>query len=311
MKSIITLIMAVFALNVYSQQIALSSQYMLNDLTINPAATGLKGFTTLGVTFRRQWVGIDQAPVTQTIFGQGNLKYDFSVGGTIYNDATGPTRRTGISPNLAYKLKLNEEYALSFGLGVSLTQFYLDRDRMKTEVPDDNAVAMNSNNRLTPDANAGIVLTSKNLFVGVSSWHLIQSRKDLFDIEDNVANRLERTYYLMAGYTFEAGDKLEITPSTLFRMMGNAPFTFDFNASATYDKTYWGGISYRFKDAVALMAGIRLGPVKFGYSYDINISSLSDYNAGTHELFLGVDITGGRKSSWKKRNRVYSTFSNF
>ena len=102
--------MAVFALNIYSQQIALSSQYMLNDLTINPAATGLKGYTTLGVSFRRQWVGIDQAPVTQTLFGQGNLKYDFSVGGTIYNDATGPTRRTGISPNLAYVLKLNEEY---------------------------------------------------------------------------------------------------------------------------------------------------------------------------------------------------------
>jgi hypothetical protein len=94
-------------------------------------------------------------------------------------------------------------------------------------------------------------------------------------------------------------------------MMGNAPFTFDFNASATYDKTYWGGISYRFKDAITLMAGVRLGPVKFGYSYDINISALSDYNAGTHELFLGVDITNGRKSSWKKRNRVYSTFSNF
>ncbi len=311
MKSILILIMTVFVINIYGQQVALSSQYMLNDLTINPAATGLKGYTTLGVSFRRQWVGIDQAPVTQTLFGQGNLKYNFSVGGSLFNDATGPTRRTGISPNIAYKLKLNEEYALSFGLGVSLTQFYLDRDRIQTEVSDDIAVEMNSNNRLTPDANAGLVLTSKNLFVGVSSWHLIQSRKDLFDIEDTVANRLERTYYLMAGYTIEAGDKLEITPSTLFRMMGNAPFTFDFNTSFTFDKTYWGGISYRFKDAVALMAGLRLGPVKFGYSYDINISSLSDYNSGTHELFLGVDITGGRKSSWKKRNRVYSTFSNF
>jgi type IX secretion system PorP/SprF family membrane protein len=311
MKSIITLILSVFVLNAYAQQIALSSQYMLNDLTINPAVTGLKGHTTLGFSFRRQWIGIDQAPVTQSLFGQGNLIDNFSVGGTIFNDATGPTRRTGISPNLAYKLKLDNEYALSFGVGVSLTQFYLDRDRMITEVPDDNAVAMNSNNRLTPDANAGIVLTSKNLFVGFSSWHLIQSRVDLFDIEDNVANRLERTYYLMAGYTFEAGDKLEVTPSTLFRMMGNAPFTFDFNASATYNKIYWGGISYRFKDAVALMAGIRLGLVKIGYSYDINISSLSDYNSGTHELYLGVDVTKARKNSWKKRNRVYSTFSNF
>jgi type IX secretion system PorP/SprF family membrane protein len=310
-KTLITIITALSSLSINAQQIALSSQYMLNDLTLNPASAGLKGHTTLGASFRRQWVGIDQAPVTQTLWGQGNLKYNFAVGGVLFNDATGPTRRTGISPNLAYKVKLNEEYVLSFGVGVSLSQFYLDRDRMRTELPDDIAVDFNSNNRMIPDANAGIILASKNLFVGLSSWHLIQSRKDLFDIEDMVANRLERVYYLTAGYTLQAGKKLEITPSTVFRMMGNAPFTFDFNASAVYDKMYWGGISYRFRDAVALMAGLRFGPMRIGYSYDINISSLSDYNSGTHEIFLGVDITGGKKGNWKRRNRVYSSFSNF
>lgn len=311
MKKIIAFVFGLATFSVNAQQIALSSQYMLNDMSVNPAVVGLKGHTTLGASFRRQWAGIDQAPVTQTVWGQGNLKYNFGVGGVIYNDATGPTRRTGISPTLSYKVKLNEEYALSFGVGVSLTQFSFDKDRIRTENPNDYAVDYNTNNRFIPDANAGLVLTSRNLFVGISSWNLIQSRKDLFDIEDKVVNRMERTYYLMAGYTIEAGDKLEITPSTIFRMMGNAPFTFDVNTSFTYDKTYWGGLSYRFKDAVALMAGIRVGPMKIGYSYDISVGGLSNYNSGTHEVFLGVDITGGRKSSWKRRNRVYSTFSNF
>jgi hypothetical protein len=60
------------------------------------------------------------------------------------------------------------------------------------------------------------------------------------------------------------------------------------------------------------MVGARVGPVRIGYSYDITTSALSKYNSGSHELFLGIDILKGKdKGSWKRRNRVYSTFSNF
>ena len=312
MKLRITLFIVLFSTMSFAQQIALTSQYMLNEMSINPAAAGLRGNVQLGASFRRQWAGIDQAPVTQTVWGQGSLKYNFGIGGSIYNDVTGPTRRTGFSPTLAYKLKLNSDYVLSFGVGASFTQFYLDQNRIQTENPNDIAVLQNSNNKLIPDANAGLMLASKKLFVGISAWHLIQSKRDLFDIQKNVVNTLDRTYCFMGGYTFELSPKLDLTPSTVVRLMGNAPFTFDMNASLTYDKTYWGGVSYRFRDAIALMVGARVGPVRIGYSYDITTSALSKYNSGSHELFLGIDILKGKdKGSWKRRNRVYSTFSNF
>jgi len=312
MKKILFICALFFSFAGFTQQIALTSQYMLNDLTLNPAVAGLSETVQLGASFRRQWVGIDQAPVTQSIWGKGKLKYNFGVGGMLFNDVTGPTRRTGFSPTLAYKLKLNEKYNLYFGVGASITQFYLDKNRMVTENPNDVAVEKNAINRLIPDANAGIMLASKQLFVGVSAWHLIQSKTDLFDIQKKVTNTLDRTYYLMGGYHFQVKPKLVITPSAVFRLMGNAPMTFDVNASVVYDRKFWGGLSYRFRDAVSLMAGLRAGPVRFGYSYDFTTSSLSNYNSGTHELFLGVDITGkGGKGNWNKRNRVYSTFSNF
>ena len=43
------------------QQIALNSQYLFNDFAINPAIAGTKSYAPLSISFRRQWMGIDEA----------------------------------------------------------------------------------------------------------------------------------------------------------------------------------------------------------------------------------------------------------
>ncbi len=294
------------------QQIALSSQYIINELTINSGIAGLKGHTQIGLSLRRQWAGIDDAPVTQTLWGHAPLRGGFAIGGILYNDVSGPTRRTGFSPVFAYQMRLNRKYMLSFGAGASLTQFYMDREKMHTELPNDVAVDKNSNNQFVPDANIGFWLTSKDMFAGISAWHLIQSHKDLYDIEAYVSNTLDRTYYFTAGYSFRFSRKTEITPSTVIRIMGNAPMVFDINTTVTHLKKYWGGLSYRYNDAVVILTGIRLGPARIGYSYDFGINKLAGFHSGSHEIFLGIDAGDlyAKKMPWKRRNKVFSSFSN-
>lgn len=295
-----------------SQQIALTSQYIINELSINPAVVGLKGHTQIGLSFRRQWAGIDEAPVTQTLWGHAPLRGGFGIGGILYNDVSGPTRRTGFNPVFGYQMRLNRKYMLSIGGGASLTQYFLDRSQMQTELPNDIAVDENSNNQFVPDANIGFWLTSKNMFAGISAWHLVQSKKDLFHIEAIVKNTLDRTYFFTSGYSFTLSRKAEFTPSFVIRMMRNAPLSFDLNSTFTYQKKYWGGISYRYKDAVSILIGIRSGPVRIGYSYDAGISKFNRFHNGSHELFLGIDAGDlyAKKIPWKRRNKVFSSFSN-
>lgn len=311
MKKLILLITAVLGIyGASAQQIALNSQYMYNDLAVNPAVAGNKPYTPIGFAFRRQWVGIDAAPVTQTFFGHGYVGGGFGLGGIIYNDVSGPSRRTGANLSLAYHFRLRDKFNLSLGLGGSMTQFYLDQDKLVTEIQGDQAVMNNTNNQLVPDASFGALFYSERLFVGISAFNLIESETDLFDIQTVVTNTLNRTIYGTAGYAIPVSEKFEIIPSALFRFMLDAPFALDANVTFSYDKKYWLGGSFRLNDAVAIMGGLTAGKFMFGYAYDVTLSDLSTYSSGSHELFLGVNL-GGRnsKAPWKKRNRIYSSFT--
>jgi hypothetical protein len=86
---------------------------------------------------------------------------------------------------------------------------------------------------------------------------------------------------------------------------------FDGNLKLTVKNAYSLGLSYRNKDAVALIGGINIGTATIGYSYDIGISKINTYNSGTHEIFLSYKLKKDNQSKtpWKNRNRVYSSFS--
>ena len=53
-----------------------------------------------------------------------------------------------------------------------------------------------------------------------------------------------------------------------------------------------------------------MGKLTFGYSYDITTSNRANYNSGTHEIFVGLQLENKnrQKVDWHKRNRIYSSF---
>jgi hypothetical protein len=62
----------------------------------------------------------------------------------------------------------------------------------------------------------------------------------------------------------------------------------DVNALLVINKKYWGGLSYRLQDAAVIMIGLEIIPnLKFGYAYDLTLSSIKSYSSGTHEVMLG------------------------
>lgn len=290
-----------------SQQIALNSQYMFNDFSTNPAIAGTKNYAPLTFSFRRQWTGINEAPVTQNLLFHSHIGMNTGAGVHIYNDVTGPTRRTGINAAFSYQVNTSDATRISFGLSAALTQFNLDRNKLITELPNDNALINGSFNQLIPDFNVGMRFYGTRHFVGLSAYNLLQSKTDWFDPTTTVTSTLDRVFFLNAGYLIPVNRKFEFEPSGLLRVMPNAPFSFDINARVILNDAYWLGFSYRYQDAISVMIGADFGIIEAGYSYDIVTSNLSTYNSGSHEVFLTIKVNKGAKTnrpSWDSRNRL-------
>ncbi|MEY3236279.1 MAG: hypothetical protein RI883_380 [Bacteroidota bacterium] len=299
----------------FGQQIALNSQYMFNPISFNPGAAGSNEYVSIHANMRQQWLGFEGAPSTQSLSSHGYLGKNMGMGGSLFNEVTGPSRRTGFQILGAYRLKLSSDRAhmLGLGLGFSMTQHLIDESRLTTYLPDDAAIIKGFNNKLIPDASVGFYYTFKDkAFAGISARNLLQTDVDLFDYEIRVVNPMVRNYYVYGGYNFRLPQKWSLTPTGMFRMIDALAMSFDISLLANFNNKVWFGGSYRYEDAAVAMAGLQFGVFKFGYSYDFTLSDIKNYSSGSHEIFMELQINGNEKSGsssktpWLKRNRIYS-----
>ena len=110
-----------------------------------------------------------------------------------------------------------------------------------------------------------------------------------FEENRKVEIPLVHHYYFIAGYDFVLANKTLIEPSVLVSYAPVSPLQIDFNIKVEY-KDFFAGISYKHKDAIVILAGIRIKRFLFAYSYDVVTTSLRYYNSGSHEITLGYNI---------------------
>lgn len=315
MKKILILVLTVVSSVSFAQQINLNSQYLFNDMLVNPGATGSKDYIPIQFNFRKQWTNFPGSPTTQALSADAKIAKNMGFGGTIFNDVSGPSRRTGVNLNTAYHLQLDPQkrHYLGLGIGVNLTQHYIDESKITTYLSNDPAVMRGYNNQLVPDANFGVFYRFLDKgFVGISAYNLVQTKRDLFNFEDKMYNPLARTYYLYGGYNFTVGQKSKIKTSALGQVIETGTFQFEVTALYEWNNLFWIGASYRHTDAVAALVGVKVSMFRFGYSYDYILSDIGRYSSGSHEVFLELQLftkkskENSSRTPWLKRNRIYA-----
>jgi hypothetical protein len=54
---------------------------------------------------------------------------------------------------------------------------------------------------------------------------------------------------------------------------------------------FWLGTTYRTNGDLVFLTEFNIGrKYRVGYSYDINVKELINYNSGSHEIRLGLDL---------------------
>jgi hypothetical protein len=62
---------------------------------------------------------------------------------------------------------------------------------------------------------------------------------------------------------------------------------FNLTSLIRYNKKVWGGVSYRYSDAMIGMIGLELfNGIRLGYAYDFTISDMGNNSSGSHEFMV-------------------------
>ena len=298
MRKIYFLFVSILMLSVssaYAQQDAQFSQNMFNRLAINPGYAGTSGGICGTFLGRQQWLGFEGSPQTFLVSVDAPVELlKGGVGMTIAQDQIGFEKT--FMANLTYSFHLD----LGPGkLGLGLTAGIMNKsiDGNWVAIDDfnlDPSIPNQGVSDLVFDLGFGAYYTIEDqLYVGISSTHLPASTfsadggqaPNNYDLNFDLA----RHYYLLAGYNYPlpANPLVEIQPS-LFVKSDMASTQVDINCNVMYDKTYWGGVSYRMTDAIVAMVGYQHSSgVKIGYAYDITTSPIRNHSSGSHEIMLG------------------------
>ncbi len=292
------MLIALLGNNVSGQQDPMYTQYNFNQQTINPAYAGTwesMGFMALG---RYQWLGMDGSPRTYTFSMQTGLENkNVGVGFNLISDKIGLEKRLGIYVDYSYRIRINYDTDLRFGLKAGLTNYQNDLS-MYTQYPGDSDPYAQGevDIRYMPNFGIGAFLSSENYYVGLSIPKIVENEFDYNYNNYSVQAEL-RHYFLIAGYVFNLSEWLKFKPTICTKLTLGAPVEFDFTANFLIRERFWLGAMYRTGDSFGFIAQWIIDKrLRLGYSIDFTTTELRHYNDGTHELMVSYEL--GLRRRW-------------
>ena len=300
----------IFNLAVVGQQDPQFTNNAFYKLGTNPGFAGSEDAISGIILNRYQWAGFGEgAPRTLVFSAEGATELfgrPAGIGLNIVSDELGFEKNTLVNLIYAYKSTLTFG---TLGIGISGGVFHKningdwyipEYDGVFTQPMSDPGIPQQEVSQMAFDVGLGLYLNANKYFLGASVTHLNQA-SILFDRE--ASTYLTRHYYLTGGYNIKLPDPLfELRPFILFKT-DLASWQVDVNAIVIYNERFWGGLNYRYQDAISLLFGAELiNGMTFGYAFDITTSALGRYGYGSHEIFVGYSFELERNRTRKYKS---------
>lgn len=280
------------------------SQYLAdNPFVMSPTYAGIGDHVKIRLNGLTQWVGIKDAPDTQSLAADARIGERSGLGMLLYNDSNGNTKQRGARVSFAHHLTIDryDDKFLSFGLSYSFNQFRLEIENFNG--PDIGII----DDRSTTNHNfdVGVLYRWGKFYVTANASNLVN--KDLTRFNAIYEPNRLRNYFLYSGYRYKKNKNsdLEIEPSIFFHYFeSDGRSETDLNVKFRwydFEDYYYAGLSYRFLNDqigqplyIAPIMGLKKNNFYFGYSYQLILErDLIQYSTGTHVITLGVDLFQG------------------
>ncbi len=279
------------------------SQFFASPLTLNPALTGkFDGTLRVAGNYRNQWPAFNNVYTTSTLSVDFDIlksklpDFDtWGIGILALTDKAGGGVLTNnyIGLSTSYHKALDEDGFQQIGLGFQGTygQKRLDNSKLLFEdqltpfgftgVTQD-IFSTNNLNINYIDVNAGLLYSASsneknNFYIGASMYHINRPKESFKGGTWNIAARTT----ISAGGYFPVSDILTLHTSGIYQLQNKATETVIGGAlAAALDpqsenpSNVYGGIWYRFNDAIIPYVGLEFAGLRIGATYDINTSGL-------------------------------------
>ena len=292
-KAMMALLIISGPLCALGQQDPMYTQYIFNLQTINPAYAG--SWQTMGflAMTRHQWVGFTGHPTTQTFSFQTPVtSQNVGIGFNAVHDKLGSERRIIVNLDYSYRVMLNSNTSLRFGIKGGFTNYNNDLASLypyPDNVPDPVIMGI-VENKFMPNVGVGLFMSSPKYYLSLSLPKLIQN-----SFKENTGNfsRLSeaRQYYLVGGIVFRLSDNIRFKPTFMTKATVGSPFQYDLSANFLLAEKFWIGGMYRSGDAFgAMVQWIVNSKFRIGYVADFTLTDLRHYHQGIHEVMVSYEI---------------------
>ena len=295
---VLALLFLVFSGTVSAQQDIQFTQYMYNTVVLNPAYAGSINGLSLSGVYRSQWVGLDGAPRTLSFSAHGPLRNRLALGVSVLRDEIGPAIESSYVMDMSYTLDLNR-VRLAFGLKAGMSNLDINFNRLNTYDPTDVELSQNIN-QISPQFGVGAYLYSNRWYLGISSPNILET--DHYD-EVAVSTASERLHFFtIAGYVFDLNNNIKIKPAAMLKAVSGAPLSLDLSTNVMFEEKLILGASYRWNASISALVGFQLTQdMMLGYAYDFDTTEISEYNSGSHEIFLRFILRNRRSGKVSPR----------
>ncbi len=280
----------------YGQQEPMYGQYIFNNSIINPAQAGGYAMNRIGLLARNQWVGIDGAPKTETVYANLRLPGQLGLGIGLYQDRLGPEVNLQFQTDLAYHAKISDKLFLSGGIRLVAAHVRLNLMDVPNVDPGNPFFQENLSSGLMLNAGAGLLLYSGKSYFGLSVPKVFRNQIGISKPGDIDFKKKENIHmFAYGGTNLGLTDEIMFMPSTLLKYSDGAPLQLDLNAIFGYrDMLDFGPLlrsnlsgSNNLVDATGFLVGIRfLDNWYMGYMYEYPLTDLRTITRQTHEISL-------------------------
>jgi type IX secretion system PorP/SprF family membrane protein len=259
------------------------TQFMFNNLAINPAYAGAEEHPSITLVAREQWTHIENAPSTQSLAAQALVAKRVGLGLVLVRDQIGIHKNTNAVGSYAYHLRAGKKAFVSMGLQAGISTFKSDYPSLAGNTNDPLLTNYFKQTKLS--LGAGIYFRSPRFDAGVSFPGLLSNKLQVNDTSTVNFRNANMTGYLR--YRLPLGTNFVFQPSVLLKYFPGVPTSFDTNWMIVYKQAISAGVSYRKNESLDLVVKLQLTTkLDAGYSYDYPVGDGNILNSASHELML-------------------------
>ncbi|MDX5436323.1 MAG: PorP/SprF family type IX secretion system membrane protein [Pontibacter sp.] len=279
--------------------------------TYNPSLTGAEG-TVFRSVYRNQWTGFEDAPKTiiasaeldlkrsgNTYFkGQSNREESGAAGAkhalgvNVYHDQFGPARETQAGLSYSAAVRLSEAVSLRWGATLTYTLNNLDGNSLTVDQENDpqyTRLLGQENRSGRADINLGLSLVAANYYFGYAIQDVTEGRV-LSTGSDYLNDYFTRRHVLLGGYRVGITDMVGLSLNGIYQYDEKLKSTLEGQAKVIYNNMLWLGGGYRKELAYTLGAGVQLGQLTIGYTYESPTQNARAIDKATNEIMLSYRL---------------------